>query len=214
MNKNKIIRENIIKKWIYEYIENLDINNIEWLNLNYKELYEFLLENYYDNEVQEFANINYDRFFDYNPIGLRYIDFGLVRYRSSLENINNNFLLAVTKNNKGTKTILSDVEYNNNYMLYNNQINKLTHIIAAETNSFYRNKGLYKLLMNKLTDYIDLSKNILCTNESSTGREYHTIETFYNILNNKGFNKDIRMEMDINSEYKNLLTKEKTLILK
>ena len=178
MNKNKIIRENIIKKWMYEYIENLDISNIEWLNLNYKELYEFLLENYYDNEVQEFANINYDRFFDYNPIGLRYIDFGLVRYRSDLKSINNNFLLAVTKNNKGTKTILSDVEYNNNYMLYNNQINKLTHIIAAETNSFYRNKGLYKLLMNKLTDYIDLSKNILCTNESYMGREYHTFETF------------------------------------
>ena len=214
MNKNKIIRENIIKKWMYEYIENLDINNIEWLNLNYKELYEFLLENYYDNEVQEFANINYDRFFDYNPIGLRYIDVGIVRYRSDLENINNNFLLGVTKNNKGTKTILSDVEYNNNYMLYNNQINKITHIIAAETNSFYRNKGLYKLLMNKLTDYIDLSKNILCTNESSMGIEYHTFETFCNILKDKGFNKDIRMEMDINSEYKNLLTKEKTLILK
>ena len=77
--KTKIIRENIIKKWIYEYIENLDINNIEWLNLNYKELYEFLLENYYDNEIQEFANINYDRFFDYNPIGLRYIAVGIVR---------------------------------------------------------------------------------------------------------------------------------------
>ena len=210
--KDKVIRQNLIKKWEYEYIENLDINNIEWLNLNYKELYEFLLDNYYDHDVQEFANINYDRFFDYNPIGLRYIDVGIVRYRSDLENINNNFLLGVTKNNKGTKTILSDVEYNNNYMLYNNQINKITHIIAAETNSFYRNKGLYKLLMNKLTDYIDLSKNILCTNESSMGREYHTFETFCNILNNKKFNKDIRMEMDINSEYKNLLTKEKTLI--
>ena len=206
-NKYKIIRQKLIKKWIYEYIENLDINNIEWLNLNYKELYKFLLENYYDEEAEEFANINYDRFFDYNPIGLRYIDVGVVRYRSTLENINNNFLLGVTKNNKGTKAILSDVEYNNNYMLFNNQINKITHIIAAETNSFYRNKGLYKLLMNKLTDYIDLSKNILCTNESSMGREYHTFETFCKILKDKGFNKDIRMEMDINSEYKNILTK-------
>lgn len=210
--KDKVIRQNLIKKWEYEYIENLDINNIEWLNLNYKELYEFLLDNYYDHDVQEFANINYDRFFDYNPIGLRYIDFGIIRYRSSMENINNNFLLGVCLNNKGTKTILNDVEYNNNYMLFNNQEMPLTHIIACETNSYYRNMGLYKLLMAKLISYIDLSKNILCTNESSMGRSYHTFKTFCNILNENGFNKDIRMEMDINKEYERLLTNKANIL--
>jgi PBSX family phage terminase large subunit len=41
---------NINDKWLYDYIEDVDISYIKWVNFNYDELRVFLNDNYYDDE--------------------------------------------------------------------------------------------------------------------------------------------------------------------
>ena len=86
------------EKWIYDYIKDVDLNNIEWIKLNSSELEEFFKNNYYDEIEHEYVSTERDTYRKEMPLGL---------YCLSFKFINNDysFLLGVVNNRIGKKLL-------------------------------------------------------------------------------------------------------------
>lgn len=179
------------KRWIYEYIDNLDIRNIEWIKLNNDELETFLKENYYDKSVykyvcDDFTSGMYPKF-----LGMNYLNI----YTSN-NGIKESFLLGIVDNNIGKKTIIGDFIYCENYILFDNQEIPLTYIHTAEVNRYYRGNGIYRQMCLALYDFIYPNQHIITTLESEMGEICHAFKIFEDSLRERGFNK--RIFKDIN----------------
>lgn len=196
----------LLKKWKKEYINNLDIRNIEWIKLDSKGLKKFLLDNYYDSESHNYV-LSDDGFFDV-PLGLHYLSYGHCN-----SNNKHNFILGIINNNINKKTIVSAIIYQDKYYLFTEQKSPLTYISTIEVNSYFRNQGIFTKMTEELINYINPNQDILVSEESELGRKCMVYSKLKNGLINKGFinniwidNNDYYTEIDI---YKHL-TKKRT----
>lgn len=109
------------KKWLHNYIDNVDITNIEWLNLNQKELSVFFNNNYYDEKEYAFV---FDGYYTV-PFGLHYLTFNSFNYSY-------NCLLGVVDNNIGKKTIVAAMVYDEDLYLFEHTFLLLKLILILE----------------------------------------------------------------------------------
>ena len=71
---------NNLERWINNYIKNINLNEINWINLNANELNNFFTENYLDKEVCAYVmDKNASKLFP-TPLGLYYLNFNSPRY--------------------------------------------------------------------------------------------------------------------------------------
>ena len=175
----------MLEKWINDYIKDLNLENIEWINLNAKELYEFFRKNYLDLRFGYIYDKNEKTLYA-TPLGMYYINFD-----SPINQNKFNFLLGVVPNNINKKTIVCALTYLNNYIIYSNQKIPLTYFATVEVNSYFRNKGLYKQMCNIVYNYINVNHPILLSRISEMGKEYKVYELLKDTLRSKGFNQFI-----------------------
>lgn len=177
------IKNKWIEKWEKEYIDNIDLSNIEWINLDNAQLINFYKENYLDERLWQYASDGLISTEVQCPLGMKYL---------SYDNYNEyNFLLGVAKNNCYKKTILCAMIYLENYYAYKAQIIPVTYIISVETNKYFRNKGLYKKLCEESINYLNPEQHIITSKESEIGKECGAFKILKDILISNGFDKTI-----------------------
>lgn len=178
------MNEKELHKWENEYINGIDLSNIQFIKLNKTELRDFFRNNYLDKKLFKYVSVR-DSYFAC-PLGLHYLEFN-----SSDSMLDYSYLLGIVNNNKGTKTIVSDMIYLENYNFFGEKVKPITYISSVEVNSYFRNKGIFKLMSEQAIKYINLKHNIITSPESDMGKTYHTYEIFKNIMVKNGFNKGI-----------------------
>ena len=196
-----------MERWIKDYIEGIDISNIEWLDLSYDELNKFFDENYVDKsdwswvrDIDPNIPLKYldDNFSDQTerewvrdissgmpsdaPLGMCYLSF---RYM----NRDNRYLIGVTPNNIGKKTILAAMSYIDKYTLYTDQKKPMTYVSTVETNLYFWNRGLYNRLCEEAINHLNPEQHIIISTESRMGKIYSTASTLEKILRKNGFDK-------------------------
>lgn len=174
---------NIYEKWFNNYINNIDIAKIEWVKFNKNELMNFYEENYLDKDVWRYVRSETDSTFIV-PIGLHYLNF--------IQNKDDySFLLGIVDNNINKKTIVAAMVYLENYYVYVNQEVPLTYISTVETNSYFRNKGIYKKLCEEAIKFLNPNQHILVSRESDIGSKCRVVKIFSETLIKNGFEKTI-----------------------
>ncbi len=202
-----MVNEVIFKEWEKEYINDLDINNREFICLNKEEMKEFIKLNYYDELNKKYVTGKSDIML----LGLQFLDFGC--YLAHSDNIK--YLLCTTPNNKGTKTILSNIIFHENCLkIVKNQKIPVTLLEYSEANSYYRNKGLNKETQKEFAKIINYDQILVTTSLSILGFRCHVFDSLKTILLENGFDKDIKMISQIDAEYEEYLKGNKTLTLK
>ena len=168
------------------YIENIKIENIEYINLTNEELMKFYIDNYYDCESDTLAQI-YDDSIGLNcPIGMYYLNF------ESMPGMK--YILGIVDNNINKKTIISALVYCDEYKMFSNQKKYITYLSTVETNMYFRNMGLYYSLISNSFQFINHNQNILISEISNMGKCCHVYESFIKIFRSKGFLMDISNE--------------------
>lgn len=198
-----------MERWIKEYIEGIDISNIEWLDLSYDELSKFFDENYVDksdwswvsdtdpNILLKYFGDNFSNETEREwinamcssmpldaPLGMCYLSF---RYMNM--NCDNRYLIGVTPNNIGKKTILAAMSYIDKYFLYTDQKKPMTYVSTVETNLYFWHKGLYNRLCEEAINHLNPEQNIKISTESRMGIVCSTAATLERILRKNGFDK-------------------------
>lgn len=181
-----------LRKWFEDYIVPLDIENIAWLNLTGEEMQKFLIENYVDE------NSNYvcvSNSIIYNVLGMKYLSFYNVIPQF-------NYIVGVIPNRVGKKTIVSCLCYEKNRIWDINQENLVNFIQNIETNIFYRYQGLFSTLITKIISCIDLSKDLVISDEEDDGLDIHTIDRITEVLRSQGYDKNITSYTSFKSKAK------------
>ena len=170
------------------YIEGIDISNIKYINLTNDELMNFYIENYYDNKNIIIAGIYDDSKNIINPIGMYYLNF---------ENMPGmKYILGIVNNNINKKTIVSALVYCDEYKMFSNQKGYITYLSTVETNKYFRNRGLYRDLINNSFKFINPNQNILISEISNMGKRCKVYNSFVQIFSDKGFEMNISNEND------------------
>lgn len=175
-----------IKKWINEYIENINLEKIKWIKLNSDELNDFFCENYLDKNVWEYVcgkNIN-----SLYPtiLGMNYLNLN-----DTINNKTSSFLLGVVDNNIGKKTIVCATIYLDEYFIFKNQEIPVTYISTMEVNSYFRNRGIYKQMCKILINFINENQHIISTPQTEMGKKYNVLEILKKELEKANFKKYI-----------------------
>lgn len=190
--------------WKHNYIDGIDISNIEWIKLEGSELEEFFRENYFDEEEMQFVRDKFNTSPLTIPLGMHYIAFTYV-------NTDYKFILGVVPNNINKKTIVAAMMYLDNYYLYTEQKRPITYISSVEVNSYFWNKGIYKRLCEEVINYIKTDQHIMISKESAMGRICGTISLLESALLRYGFDKNFIVDdyfKHNNPEYKSLICDE------
>ncbi len=190
-------------KWKKEYIDNLDLNNIKYLNLTPEELNNFFSNNYFDEYANCFVS---SKGFSTKPMGFNYLDYNYLYFKNTNEN-EKRFLIGIVTNNKGKKTIVSFFKYYRNYFFDEEQKIPLTYILSIEVNEFLRRKGLFKKLIQESLKYINQNNPVITTIESDMGYEIGVIDIIRNIYYSNGFSNDIRSIAECDQDYLKLISK-------
>ena len=170
------------------YIEGIDISNIKYINLTNDELMNFYIDNYYDNKNIIIAGIYDDSRNIINPIGMYYLNF---------ENMPGmKYILGIVNNNINKKTIVSALVYCDEYKMFSNQKGYITYLSTVETNKYFRNRGLYRDLINNSFKFINPNQNILISEISNMGKKFKVYNSFVQIFSDKGFEMNISNEND------------------
>jgi len=149
-------------RYYKEYIEGVDLSCIEFKTFTYDELLVFLKQYYYDHESNKFVSWEPDGIM--SPFGMYYLDF--VAYSSDLS-----YLLGLVDNSKGGKTIAFCMIYDNDYGAIDEINNKVGYIDKAETNFFFRNKGVLKKSLNHIREIFKNYDILVLSPESINGKE-------------------------------------------
>ena len=163
-----MINDIIFNKWKSEYIDDVDLDNIEYLNLTPNELNKFLNDNYLDKSIFGYVS---SQEFSSKPIGLVYLDYAFLNSQSQYEK-EKRFLIGIVSNNKGTKTIISVFKYYDKYFFTKEQKIPLTYILSVEVNEFFRKKGLYKKLIFESLNHINPNNPIIISTEADYNLYY------------------------------------------
>lgn len=180
------IGDNMTKKekWIYEYIKDVDLNNIKWIKLNSSELGEFFKKNYFDEIEYEYVSVDSNTYQKDTPLGLCYLSFN---YNSS----DYSFLLGIVDNRIGKKTIVANIMFLENEFLFSGQINPCTYVSSVEVNAYFQNQGIYKKMCEAFVHFINYDQHIVISRESEMGEKCKTYDTLKEALIRNGFNKKI-----------------------
>lgn len=172
-----------VRKWLEQYMVPLDKEKmneqIVWLKLSGDQLFQFLMENYVDNNKQVMWNINWLP----TALGTRYINF--------LHSAGFKYLIGVIPNKVGKKTIVACLCYQNDKICSISQEKPVNYIQTIEVNAFYQRQGLFKLLASKIKDVIDLDKDLVITDEADDGIKFHTTSRIANILKEQGYEGEV-----------------------
>lgn len=172
------------EKWIKEYIENINLDNIEWVKMNSKELNAFLDENYLDKDIWEYVKDDNSNKLYTRVLGMPFLEFDEVPFYNSYD-----FILGIVKNNINKETIIGAIKYIDKFYLFQDQKEPVTYIVTVEVNSFFRNKGIYRKMVNELSKFIDFNDKILITGETDLGRKCNVVTNLSKALRNNGFSK-------------------------
>ena len=198
-----------INKWISDYIENVNLEKIEWIKLNSSELGDFFECNYLDKETREYVcDENGDGLYP-TLLGMTYLNFN-----NPINNKKYSFLIGVVNNNIEKKTIVAATIYKDDYFMFDDQEKPVTYISTMEVNSYFRNRGIYKEMCEILIEFINPSQHIITTKQSEMGSQYNVFEILKNILMSKGFQNHIFVDNHglINSELHDIIcAKQKVL---
>lgn len=161
-------------KYYKDYINGVSIDKIEFKKFNYDELFEFLKENYYDDEFNKNVYWEPDGFM--SPFGLYYLD--LIASSNDFS-----YMLGLVDNSKGTKTIVFCLVYDLDYGLVDEAENKVGYISTIETNYFFRNKGILNVALEYVKELFKNSEILVLSPESITGEKismFKRISTLFN----------------------------------
>lgn len=177
---------------ISKYIPPLDYNKITWSVFTSSEYMNFLEKNYSIGSLwlgqEDFESDSII------PLGLSYSTFDL-----KLDDAM--YLVSYIKNDMEKYTILTCLCYYENYILTKNQINMITFASYVETNSFYRNRGLFNLTLEEFVKRSKINPYVITTNESYMGSIYQTVRHLKDILKKEKYILDVRSFKEIDSEY-------------
>ena len=179
------------EKWIYDYIKDVDLNNIEWVKLNSNELEEFFKKNYYDAIEREYVCTESDTYKRDMPLGLCYLSFKFI-------NNDYSFLLGIVNNRIGKKTIVANIMYLENEFLFSGQTNPCTYISSVEVNEYFQNQGIYKKMCEVFINYVDYDQHVVISRESEKGKKCKVFDTLKKVLIRNGFQKKV-----LNDKYLN-----------
>lgn len=147
-------------KYYKDYVNGISINEIEFKRFNYNELFEFLKENYYDDECNKYVYWEPDGFMA--PFGLYYLD--LITSSNDFS-----YMLGLVDNQKGTKTIVFCLTYDLDYGMIDE--NKVGYISTIETNYFFRNKGVLNIALDEMKDLFKNNDVLVVSPESIKGEK-------------------------------------------
>ncbi|MCH5167110.1 MAG: hypothetical protein J1F35_04370 [Erysipelotrichales bacterium] len=177
-------------KWIHDYIEDVNLENIEWLVIPGIQLYNFLMNNYYNVYSDIDWDLAADETLDYNVVfGMQYLSFDAIDREY-------NYLLGVANNNIGKKTIIADIMFADEYYLFEDQKTPMTFLTFTEVNKYFWRKGIYKKMCEELVNHINPNQHILITDESEMGSVCETRKILEEILLKNGFKKKVFVKND------------------
>ncbi len=197
----------MLNRWINEYIEDIDLRDIKWINLNYEEFGMFLKENYYDFIDKTYVTdkkINSSYFI---PLGMCYL-----YYTDTLNDYK--YILGVVKNKKGKYTIISAVIFLDNIYISKEQVNPMTFLCSIEVNSFFRRKGIMKKTCEFLSDFIPNNQDIIVSKESEMGKKCNSFSTIYSCITKKNLDINVFSEEEFDKNIYQKTNKDKTKVLK
>lgn len=180
-------------RWLEEYIQNVDISQIEWLILDSKELKKFFVDNYYDKKCNSYVK-------EFNvtpiqiPIGMFYLSFNY---------INNDFkyLLGVVPNNVGKKTIVGCLMYLEECYLFAHQRKPVTYALSVEVNAHFRNKGILGRMVKEFLSCINGEQHLVVSKQSDIGKLYNVFNVIEVKAKECSFQKNILYD-DLDSKEK------------
>ena len=198
-----------IDKWVRDYIDNIDISNIEWIKLNCEELDDFFEENYLDRVEWEYVLDEDANSLFPILLGLSYLTLNNPRSELSY-----NFLLGVVNNNIGKKTIVSDIIYLDEYFIFGNQTIPFTYIASVEVNTYFRNMGITRKMYGAFFQIVRPNQHILTSMLSDMGKRYNLLEITKQVALEKGFDKQIienNYNLNYTQIYEQFCSKQKVL---
>lgn len=187
------------KKWYNNYIEGVNLADIEWKKFNFNELMCFLHKNYYDEDYESFVMVR-DESNNFLPIGMTYLTFNKLDTRDE-------YLLGLVTNNQGLKTIAACMIFKSKCLLESDSIKPVTYIETVEVNRYFQRNGLFTKMIRVLSHHIDNNQNIIITPDEGMGCIVGINEKIKRILIEQGFVSDIRDEYKIDEEYLTSLKK-------
>lgn len=196
-------------KWISEYIENINLEKIEWIKLNSSELNNFIRENYLDEDTWQYVRDENVNSLYPTLLGMHYLNLD-----NSINNRAYSFLLGIVDNNIGKKTIVGATIYLDEYFIFTDQESPLTYISTMEVNSYFRNRGIYKKMCEVLIKFVNQNQHIITTMQSEIGLKCHVFEILKKELEKSGFKNYIFEDSYhlINSKLHNIIcSKQKVL---
>lgn len=193
------------KKWLHNYIDNVDISNIKWLKLNPDELRSFLNNNYYDEKegiyvIDDDLNV---------PFGLYYLPFNFLDDKYD-------YLLGVADNNAGKKTIVAAMVYDEDLYLFEEQCVPVTYISTVEVNSYFRNNGIYKRMCDEFVKIFNSDQYLVISKESEMGKLCGVVKNLDKVLYSNGFSNKCFVDDYLfdNSQFRSLICNNNNALVK
>ena len=177
------------------YIVPVDKENIKWSIMKPMEMKEFFEKNYGNDKVYWLD------YYEKTPLGMTFLPFP--PYSRSLK-----FFVGTIKNNLNLETIVGCIGFRDDCEICEDY-ELVTSIETVEINYFYQGMGLLNLMLSKFSEVINKDQNIIMTRESPMGKDCDILKHLKNNLTASGFNKDVRLEDDIDSEYLNKISRKK-----
>lgn len=195
------------EKWVFDYINGVDINNVKWIKLNSSELEVFFQKNYFDDNSYEYVSDEGNKFQPNVPLGLHYLSYDF--------NNNYSFLLGIVNNKIGKKTIVANIMFLENEFLFQKQKNPITYISSIEVNAYFQNRGIYKKMCEIFINFIDHDQHVVVSKESKMGEKCKVFDTLKASLLKNGFQKQILADNCLyNSKLYNALCEEHYILKK
>ncbi len=184
---------------VKKHIPELDFNKLKFYDFNRDQLLRFNQTNYlYNNEILGWKT----------PSNFYYL-FGFCYTKPEIPEHNCSFLLCTLDNAFGKETIVGVLKYN---LQYNPERMEdgitFNYISYAETNYFYRNKGIYKLLIEKFINEIN-NNNIIISNESDMGKIVGTQRIIFDIASKNNISFEIIKQSELLNYFESKLKLDK-----
>ena len=204
-----------INKWYNNYIKNIDLKKIEWIKLNSSELADFFDNNYYDKEVCEYVYDQNANSLHPTLLGMSYLNFNSSRY-VNYKKQQYSFLLGIANNTIDKKTVVAATIYLDEYFIFTDQEIPVTYISTMEVNSYFRNRGIYKMMCEELFKHINHEQHIVTSTQSDMGLKCNTFNTLKEKLMCMGFQNRIFEDNDglIKSELYNIICSRQKVLTK
>ena len=180
-----------IKKWINNFIKNVNLEKIEWIKLNATELDAFLENNYLDKDEWEYVHDENANSLYPTLLGMNYLNIN-----SPINDKEYSFLLGIVDNCIGKKTIVAATVYLYEHLIFTDQDRPVTYISTMEVNSYFRNMGIYKKMCEELFKHIKHEQHIVTTRQSDMGLKCHVLSSLKEILISMGFQNSIFEDND------------------